>query len=75
LKTLEQKLPSLMTGLFDGDTPELSEYEVAFDKASELLRAEKASLDSKIQSLDVDIEKYRAMFAFIFPDDQSEDGK
>lgn len=75
LKTLEQKLPSLMTGLFDGDTPELSEYEVAFDKASELLRAEKASLDSKIQSLDDDIEKYRAMFAFIFPDDQSEDGK
>jgi len=75
LKTLEQKLPSLMTGLFDGDTPELSEYEVAFDKASELLRAEKASLDSKIQSLDDDIEKYRAMFAFIFPEDQSEDGK
>ena len=75
LKTLEQKLPSLMTGLFDGDTPELSEYEVAFDKASELLRAEKTSLDSKIQSLDDDIEKYRAMFAFIFPDDQSEDGK
>ena len=75
LKALEQKLPSLMTGLFDGDTPELSEYEVAFDKASELLRAEKASLDSKIQSLDDDIEKYRAMFAFIFPEDQSEDGK
>jgi predicted nuclease with TOPRIM domain len=64
-----------MTGLFDGDTPELSEYEVAFDKALELLRAEKASLDSKIQSLDDDIEKYRAMFSFIFPEDQSEDGK
>ena len=75
LKALEQKLPSLMTGLFDGDTPELSEYEVAFDKALELLRAEKASLDSKIQSLDDDIEKYRAMFSFIFPEDQSEDGK
>ena len=47
-KTLENKLPKLMTGLFDGETPELSEYEVAFKEASNFLRAEKASLESKI---------------------------
>ena len=68
-KTLENKLPKLMTGLFDGETPELSEYEVAFKEASNFLRTEKASLESKIQSFDESIEKYRAMFAFIFSND------
>ena len=72
-KTLENKLPKLMTGLFDGETPELSEYEVAFKEASNLLRAEKASLESKIQSFDESIEKYRAMFAFIFSNDDVND--
>ena len=72
-KTLENKLPKLMTGLFDGETPELSEYEVAFKEASNFLRAEKASLESKIQSFDESIEKYRAMFAFIFSNDDVND--
>jgi hypothetical protein len=72
-KTLENKLPKLMTGLFDGETPELSEYEVAFKEASNFLRAEKASLESKIQSFDESIEKYRAMFAFIFSSDDVND--
>ena len=72
-KTLENKLPKLMTGLFDGETPELSEYEVAFKEASNFLRTEKASLESKIQSFDESIEKYRAMFAFIFSNDDVND--
>ena len=42
-------------------------------EASNFLRAEKASLESKIQSFDESIEKYRAMFAFIFSNDDVND--
>ena len=36
-RNIEQKLPTLMTGLFEGDTPEFSEYEVAFKEAQKVL--------------------------------------
>ena len=65
-----------MTGLFEGDTPELSEYEVAFKEAQKVLLTERHSLESKIQSFDEIIDNYRAMFALVFAledDDDKED--
>ena len=75
-RNIEQKLPTLMTGLFEGDTPELSEYEVAFKEAQKVLLTERHSLESKIQSFDEIIDNYRAMFALVFAledDDDKED--
>ncbi len=65
-----------MTGLFEGDTPEFSEYEVAFKEAQKMLLTERHSLESKIQSFDEIIDNYRAMFALVFAledDDDKED--
>ena len=75
-RNIEQKLPTLMTGLFEGDTPEFSEYEVAFKEAQKVLLTERHSLESKIQSFDEIIDNYRAMFALVFAledDDDKED--
>lgn len=77
-RNIEQKLPTLMTGLFEGDTPELSEYEVAFKEAQKVLLTERHSLESKIQSFDEIIDNYRAMFALVFAledDDEDENGE
>ena len=79
-RNIEQKLPTLMTGLFEGDTPEFSEYEVAFKEAQKVLLTERHSLESKIQSFDEIIDNYRAMFALVFAledddeDDEEENG-
>ena len=73
-RNIEQKLPTLMTGLFEGDTPEFSEYEVAFKEAQKVLLTERHSLESKIQSFDEIIDNYRAMFALVFAlEDDDED--
>ena len=67
-----------MTGLFEGDTPEFSEYEVAFKEAQKVLLTERHSLESKIQSFDEIIDNYRAMFALVFAledDDEDENGE
>ena len=77
-RNIEQKLPTLMTGLFEGDTPEFSEYEVAFKEAQKVLLTERHSLESKIQSFDEIIDNYRAMFALVFAledDDEDENGE
>ena len=74
-RNIEQKLPTLMTGLFEGDTPELSEYEVAFKEAQKVLLTERHSLESKIQSFDEIIDNYRAMFALVFALEDDDDYK
>ena len=64
-----------MTGLFEGDTPEFSEYEVAFKEAQKVLLTERHSLESKIQSFDEIIDNYRAMFALVFALEDDDDDK
>ena len=60
-----------MTGLFDGETPELSESKSRSKKLELLQRRKPGRIQDSI--LRRCIEKYRAMFAFIFSNDDVND--